>query len=411
MQSESGAGALLYEWLILVNLADMILSSPMQGDSIPEFQNLKKFFRDNRGLVEINRKTAASIKKQRNFGLDVKALKVESSTEEIYDASFGFSCYILALRQAIATVLRTDLYAEHVFVLMFDDLDRDFSLANDMHKQSIVELLRVTERCNNELFRGLDSKILLFVRDDVYREIVSYASDTAKLFTSSAYHMKWYDLTLTTNSDATKTLLRRYINMRIEHNFKKFNIPYNTADPWMTFIDEVAFKKRYNKSAFKFILDLTFYRPRDLMLFFNNIGDYRYKLPLAPDSVIDCAKRYLELNMQEIGSELAIHYGEKDKNKCFDSLKYISDRICKSSSSGLSYQAVIDTLRLNEFSTKDLRRWLAYWLLVPYDQQTSKLFFPYREQDNINSLEDSTYKLPRSIFCFFHRESLTKNYD
>jgi hypothetical protein len=69
-------------------------------------------------------------------------------------------------------------------------------------------------------------------------------------------------------TDENTMPLKRMINKRIEINFKKHNLQYEKTDPWSSLIKDNY--TAYFKSSFKYVLDYTFYRPRDIITFWDN---------------------------------------------------------------------------------------------------------------------------------------------
>ena len=395
----------LYEWIILTHLADCIVHSN-RGGSIPSQMQLKEFLDKNRGRVEITKMAVKSVKDTRSGGIDGSMFNVGRTSEEYKEKAIFFQ-YIQPLREAVITVLNTEIFKDYSIYLLFDDLDKDFSLAQDNHKQRIIELVRVTKEYNTQYLKNSSAFIILFIRDDVYRETRSFSNDSAKIYNSASAEIKWYDHDKTVSYTIEKeTHLRKFFNKRLKIAFEKQGIDSYRDDPWISLVDEASARKTFGKSAFKYILDLTFYRPRDLLLFFNKIDEADYPIPLSPTSIKDCAKRYLDDNMAEIKSELAILYTPREVDKYVQFLRDFCNEICLRASDGLRKRRVEELLKAHHLPLTEFDRLLSYWLIVPYMNNEDKLFFPYREQNLTASTDECRYKLPRSIFCYFRPESL-----
>ncbi len=395
----------LYEWIILTHLADCIVHSN-RGGSIPAQMQLGEFLDKNRGRVEITKMAVKSVKDTRAGGIDGSMFNLARTAEEHREAASFFQ-YIQPLREAVTTVLNTEVFRDYTIYLLFDDLDKDFSLTKDEHKQRIVELARVTKEYNTNYLKGTSAFIILFMRDDVFRETRSHTTDSAKIYNSASAEIKWYNHSSTiSHTREKKTHLRQFFNKRLKIAFEKKGISIKGDDPWTSFVDEKRARDTFGKSAFKYILDLTFYRPRDLLLFFNRIDEADYPIPLSPTSIKDCAKNYLDDNMAEIRSELAILYTPRDVDKYVQFLRDFSNVICTEAGDGLRKRRVHELLDAHHLPRTEFERLLSYWLIVPYLSNEDKLFFPYREQNLTASPDDCRYKLPRSIFCYFQPESL-----
>lgn len=113
---------------------------------------------------------------------------------------------------------------------------------------TITELIRVAKFYNNDVFRNTDTKIIVFIRDDIKKLIDTYNSDTAKIFSSYEIRLNWYDHeSFKLNENFTH--LKKFINKRIKLNFEEKGISYNSNDPWSTlvlnnnayYVDKTAF--------------------------------------------------------------------------------------------------------------------------------------------------------------------------
>jgi uncharacterized protein YihD (DUF1040 family) len=78
------------------------------------------------------------------------------------------------------------------------------------------------------------------------------------------------------------------------------------------------------KSSFKYILDHTFYRPRDFILFFKDISQKKFKIPLGFQEVNKMIGDYSYLIIDEIKNELTCKYTGDEINKILQGFKEIA---------------------------------------------------------------------------------------
>ena len=187
---------------------------------------------------------------------------------------------------------------------MFDDLDINYTIENKECNDNIIELLRIARNYNNEIFNVGNAKILVFIRKDINDIIISKYNDSAKLINSYGIDINWFSNDTFENSIP----LKKMANKRIELNFKKYNIDYNINDAWSSLIKSDW--NEYKKSSFKYILDFTFYRPRDIITFLDTISKDDYIYPIDPYSLRRILKKYIQINVSEIRSELSLYFSE-----------------------------------------------------------------------------------------------------
>ena len=230
-------------------------------------------------------------------------------------------------------------------------------------------------------------------------------ADTNKIFSTYSKELKWYDHNGYKNRE-TDTILRQFINKRIEQNFKRYKIAFLAADPWCSLFanNEDCYG---GKTAFKFILDYTFYRPRDLILFCNNIGKNAYYLPIKGKIVKQLIHQYAIDNVREIKDELAIYhcYSPDIVTKIFVVLKALTSY----QYSGFSKETINAKLQELGLTDEILSLLIEYSLIIPYDAQTGKYYIKYREtniDDFVIEGSNIQYKLHNSIYAYFVPDSI-----
>lgn len=257
----------VFEWLVLVKVVELIVKNDC-GKYTNEYDKMRKFLDLNSGIVKIDE--LQFVNGSRNAGGEVAigGLKhVFSGVLKNYFASNvdKAPCYkiIPALKEIVKIMLNYDVNKDREFWILFDDLDKDFSVKSEGDLIKVHELIRVARDYNTSVFKDNNASVLLFIRDDIRDYIKDKFNDSAKIISSYEVLLDWYDHNLYTSNNIGEIPLKKLVDRRIEKNFERLGIKYE-GDPWEYLIPiTISAKNAYGKSSFKYFLDFTFYRPRD----------------------------------------------------------------------------------------------------------------------------------------------------
>ena len=339
----------LYKWIIYTNILKLFTKNEAVISS-KKYIYLEKFLKKNSGYIDIRESEIRELVSKEGWDINIDFLKrfftsKLNKTLEIKQAKAPFYKLLPHLKEVILEVLQDgfELENRNTYIIFFDDLDIAFD-ANDQNSvESLVSLLRVTKEVNNDMFDkyGIKAKIVILLRDDIAKKISTVKSDTAKLISSYGVHINWYQELYQSKENELSSNIRQFLNDRINYAFLKNNIDVNSSDPWINLVRENSHE--YDKSMFKYILDHTFFRPRDLILFFKPLSDNPYKLPLNKDDVNFLIKLYCQEVILELQNELSSFYNEVQISTIFQSLMEINLEL--KSKSSISYD---DTLEIFE---------------------------------------------------------------
>lgn len=403
VQSDTEKDSQLFEWLILVNLVKLIVKNKC-GAYTFEYDKLQKFLDKNAGVVEVDKFQIIEGNKREGFEVNFGMLAhtfggVINKYFDLRVTKAPFYKIIQPLKEIVKIILDYEVNKSKEFWLLFDDLDVNFNIYNELDKLKIMELIRIARNYNNEIFTANKAKILIFLREDVRKRIISEYPDSAKIFNSYEIPINWYNYTESLG-DENKTAIKRMINKRIELNFKNRNIAFG-YDPWYTLFNSENYSQNvYKKSSFKYILDFTFYRPRDIITILNVVSDIGFIYPISKSDVKTILEVYIKKNIDEIKSELSLFFDETDKGKLFTSLfKYLSEhpRI-----PFLSLMNKIEQLKFKIDSKTVFDLLLAYSFIVAINVNGDYLF-NYRESSDFDKekMEALYFNLPKNIFHYY----------
>lgn len=353
----------LYTWLILTNVLKLFSDNQAINNN-KEYKLLTQFLQKNSGYIDIREAEIKELVKNGGFEVKIEYMKrflksKHLSSIQTKQEKAPFYKLIPHLKEVILNVLKSpeEIRNGNSYVLFFDDLDISFK-ANDVNSvDSVLSLLRVSKEINNEFFskNELESKVVILLRDDIAKSMSSHSSDTAKLFSSYSVQINWYQDEYHKSNPETDLNIRKFINSRIKYAFEVKELPCDANDPWLALVEDpfrATNQDEQIKTSFKYILDHTFFSPRDLIIFFSPLKSHVYKLPLSKQDVNQLVGRYCEEVVNELKNELSCFYVKNQIHSIFASLGAML-KSCKESShnNSVSYQ---DALTAIEDISKDL---------------------------------------------------------
>lgn len=305
---------LLFEWIILIKLVKLLISNEAIQTK-PEIKDLNTFLKKNSGFVDIKSNQIIEVIKKNGYDVNINFFKrflvaTFGNRYDIKGEKAPFYKLIPHLKETVEKLVSCEENADNKYILIFDDLDIGFNASKTEHIKTILNLLRITKEYNITLFgkKGINAKIIILLRDDISRILIKNDADTAKLFTSYEIPLIWYEHEqFKRNENLTK--IKQFINKRIEHNFIKNGIEFNKTDPWSSLI---ADDYSYRFTSFKYVLEHTFARPRDLVLFFKPIPQLQFRIPIQKQEINNLIGRFAIELMSEIKNELSAHFLSKD---------------------------------------------------------------------------------------------------
>ncbi len=353
----------LFKWLILTNILKLFSENKVIENN-KNFNLLKQFLDKNSGYINIKGTDIKELIETKGFDINIEYLKRFFRTKlnrklEIRSEKAPFYKLIPDLESVVESVLTSEEERnnDNQYFLFFDDLDIDVSSKDKASIDSIVELLRVAKYINNELFgkNNLKSKVIILLRDDI-SQVISHYADTAKIISSYATSIDWYQDRQMKHGNELNINLRKFINKRIAVAFAKAGTEYNTDDPWLSLMTENG----EGKTQFKYIIDHTLYRPRDLLLIFKVFENYEYELPIKHYETKDLLKMFASEFIQEIKNELSFHYSTNQIGMIFN---FLEDLYRKQPS---TYDEAINLVKNNctDLSEAELLKRLFYYSVI-----------------------------------------------
>ncbi len=317
----------LFKWIILTRML-RLMSNNQAIQDLKEIKLVKNFLKKNSGYVELDQFQIIEEIKRKKFEVEienlVKYFRARGGKEvELKGQRAHFYSLIPALEITVKNILTNIADKNNSYTLVFDDLDIRFKAEKTGDVDSILNLIRICKYYNNILFadNDINAKIIILLRDDISAVLVRKSADMAKVFSSYSIPLVWYQHDLfKINEDLIK--LKQFISKRIKINLERNDISIFN-NPWDTFISSDSTD---NISTFKYLIDHTFYNPRDLILLFKELPTYKFELPLKFADLNVLIGRYADLIMQEIENALTIYFNESEISKIMSLLKHFSKK-------------------------------------------------------------------------------------
>lgn len=332
----------LFKWLIYTNLIKLFSFNEAVASN-RDYELLRQFIKKNTGFIEIDRNQVDELVKKHGFEVNIDALrrfikgKINGSFE-FKESRAPFFKLIPHLEDVILKVMKSqdEKNNENSYAIFFDDLDIGFNIKNQGSVENIVELLRTCKNINNDVFgkNNINAKAYVLMRDDFEKYISSRYADTAKIFSSYSVQIRWYQDEVYRTGNETDLNIRKFINKRIAYAFGNEGLEFDKKDPWYSLVD-ISNDNR-GKSAFKYIIDHTLYRPRDLLLLFSPLEGGTYSTPLDRDAIKALLDQYADKLVKELKNELSSFYSEHEIEQIFIALGEITKKAGFGEDAGIS---------------------------------------------------------------------------
>ena len=302
----------LFKWVILTRILKLF-SENQAIQNNKEYNLLLQFLKKNSGYIDLRETEIKELIKRNGFEVNIEYFRRFFTSKlnrgfEIRSEKAPFYKLLPHLEEVIKIVLTSKEERENnnSYVIFFDDLDIGLLFSDQEKIRSLISLLRISKYINNELFgkNNIPSKAVVLLRDDIAGSISGYDADTAKIFSSYSCKINWYQYEYAKEGEENKLNIKRFINKRIAFCLDKNKREYNKNDPWVSLVEDFGGKS----SSFKYVLEHTLFRPRDLILLFKPLSEFEYNIPLKRYDINNLIGKYAREFLQELKNELSYFY-------------------------------------------------------------------------------------------------------
>lgn len=288
----------IWEWVILIELSRMCAKDEGIANNHDK-EILVKFISDNFYSLEITSNKVIEITKNNELkgSLGKGALSISGGGGKSTTYQRGsYLNYLADLKERVVSVLET---STSEYILIYDELDDKFR-DEPKYRDCIISLIKATDSLNLEFIRRkIGAKVMLLLRSDIYS--VLNDPDLNKIKMDNSITIDWgrsarkdsplLDLIFLKIKRSTE-LLRSY--KREELFDILFPSPINGIPPE------------------QFLLERSFFRPRDIITYLNMIIDrFPDKPYFPPEGFLDAQRDYSEYFFQEVRNELSGHMSDE----------------------------------------------------------------------------------------------------
>jgi len=397
---------LLYKWIILTRILKLIVQN-YAVESHSGVKLLKKFLDKNSGFIKLDR---YEIKEQITAGGFTVFIEFLSrffrasgnKTFQIKGEKAPFYKLIPHLEDAILDVLTSVEDNDNSYLLIFDDLDIEFKANKTESVDSLLNLIRITKHYNNNFFsdNDINAKVLLLLRNDISDVLIKKSADMAKIFSSYSIPLVWYEHDLY-RRDENLLKLKQFIDSRILKALNQKGIKNIEKNPWNYLIDATD---QVNETSFKYIINHTFYSPRDLLLLFKSIHKFNFEIPLQLNELNILIGKYAEEAKGEIDNAMAIYLNHEEIGNVWKVLNETTKRQC------FTYQFLIEKIAEQKFEYDPsfiVLLMFEYSLIGNKHLNSNRVEFKYRDELMENIKLDQNMELINhrivGIYCKNHK--------
>lgn len=298
----------IWRWIVLIDIAKLLFEGNGINDT-SSINKLKTFFKENYYSLDIDAKKVIEINKNNKINGSILKEILNIGGEIGKEIKFGdgnYLNYLEDLEEVIFKLLKT---SKSKYTLFYDELDDRFQ-NDDFYRNSLISLIKTIDSLNCQfLDKRINFKIVLLIRTDIFS--VLNDTDLNKLKIINTLNINWGDRI---NSDAP------LMNLIIQ-KAKKSNEELSKLS------DYYVFKKLFPQdvkgvSPERFILERTFFRPRDIITFLNIIIEkYPHSGYFGWKGLYEERNSYSEYLFDEVRNEMIGHISQEEIDQGLKLLK------------------------------------------------------------------------------------------
>lgn len=295
----------IWEWVCLIDLANILIEDEGISD-ISSKEVIDKFVKNNHfsfGL-DANKLIEATKQKKINGSLLKFSADYQLTSKESHGSYLN---YLEGLRNIVFKALSS---SQSQYTLFYDELDDRFRL-DDVYRNGIISLIKTVDKLNMLFLKNnINAKIVLILRSDIYA--ILNDPDLNKIKMDNSIELVWGK-----SLDETSPLFDLVI-AKISSSVPQFKA-FSRDDILKALFPDNPI---WNISPFRFILQRTFLRPRDIIVYLNLIIENNPdSICFDGESIRNQDDNYSDYFMQEIRNELSGHLEDKQIDEALLLLK------------------------------------------------------------------------------------------
>ena len=298
----------IWEWVCLIDLAKLLIDDEGINDTSNK-TIIQNFIKNNHFSFSLDTNKLIEVTKEKK--IKGSLLKFSADYQRLSKESYGsYLNYLEDLRNMIIKVLSS---SKSQYTLFYDELDDRFR-SNDVYKNGITSLIKAVDKLNMLFLKNnINAKIVLILRSDIYA--ILNDPDLNKIKVDNSIELTWGK-----SLDKSSPLIDLVIS-KISNSISEFK-NFSKDDLVKAFFPENPIK---SIPPLHFILQRTFLRPRDIIIYLNLIiENYPDLLCFDGESIRNQDDNYSDFFIQETRNELSGHLEDKQIDESFLLLKQYS---------------------------------------------------------------------------------------
>lgn len=285
----------IWTWILLIEMAKVILDNKSLKENTI-YERLNNFI--STGYKDL-------LLSQPNPERDLKNLNyVQGSylkTESAISREGSYKEFILDLQNCIDEIL--ELKSDHNYILVLDGIDDRFTNSS-IYKDGLISLIKVVQKLNLRFRKKrFNAKIILLIRTDIFA--ILNDTDLNKWKVDNSFCIDWVQGGNTTFNSPLFDLIFKKIRCSPKPELNKLH-----EQQLITKLFEETVKRQtgYYFSTDRFLLERTFFRPRDLITYLNFVREVAPREQrFTSKGILSVERRYSEYFYDEIKNELKGH--------------------------------------------------------------------------------------------------------
>ncbi len=321
---DSHENRIFYEWLIIVEISNLIIENELTFKEFEEniwrrifnYKKLREYKSYKNAIIDLknrfeelygkgnyeftNLKTSSILKSEIKGGSNNVYGLIKGEDGHEYN---GHKKAYYKLIQDIEKIVFKCMKYYKVIIFM-DDIDEiKTKLEEDIKYKKTIEQLILATNDLNEKFRNNklnDSKCVLLLRSDILESINRNSNNLNKIIRDCSIELYWLDKD--TKHPENHMLVDMILN-KVRSSCQEYSNLTNLELYKILFPEPVS-----KKSALEFFLDRSFGRPRDIITYLTIIQSrFRGYDHFGPSSIIQCEAEYSRSFLNELYNEMALH--------------------------------------------------------------------------------------------------------
>ncbi len=292
--------------IILSEFARLIVLDQSNSPTA-EYHELKRYvnFYFGNDLIDVHKKvTEQTTKTQTGLKKIVSILFEDSEQKKIENNYSNVTIANARLENIVLSYLVRN--CSNTYLIQFDQLDDNYNQYTNKEAffNCIISLFKVVYDLNQQLRqKQIPSKIIVYLRSDIFYQLHQRDAESAR-WDDFLFYLNW---AIISRSDWRDPLLLKLLNKRITSSISELS---SEANPFYYLFDNNIVKLKdfgKYKNVFRYMVDRSFHRPRDLIQFSKKIQE-QVKTQLTYKEVKSAERYYSLWLLSELENEIAYRF-------------------------------------------------------------------------------------------------------